>query len=101
MLFRSNWGSSGPLYTPFIIHPADPRYNCVMHAGFAGWRALANAAGNLHQQLQQLLYPQDEEVVGVECNARTADGGSGSVDLWQLVVNTTNLGYAVRASDGN
>ena len=99
-LFRRNWGPVGPLYTPYIIHPADPRYNCVMHAGFARWGALADEAGLLHQQMQQLLYPQDEGVVGVGGNARVAGGSSGSGDVWQLIVDTTSLGAAVRAGNG-
>jgi hypothetical protein len=104
MIFKRNWGPVGPLYTPYIIHP-DPRYNCVMHSGFAHWRALADAAGLLHQQLQLLLYPQAEEVVGLQgnssaCAAGHSSSSSGSVDVWQQVVDTTSLGHAVRAASG-
>jgi hypothetical protein len=74
MLFKGTWGPPGPLYTPFIIHPADPRYNCNMHSGFCSWGALAEAAGLLHQQMQQLLYPQGEELVGLEGSACAAGG---------------------------
>jgi hypothetical protein len=72
-----------------------------MHVGFAGWGALANDAGLLHQQIQQLLYPPLEEFVGPAASARAADTSSGNVDVWQQVVETTSLGYAVRASTGN
>jgi hypothetical protein len=87
MLFRCNWGPVGPLYTPYIIHP-DPRYNSVMHTGFCSWGALADAAGLLHEQLQQLLYRQDQGVVGLEGSDYAAGGSSrsGSVDVWQLLL---------------
>ena len=98
MLFKGTWGPPGPLYAPFIIHPADPPYNCNMHSGFCSWGVLAEAAGLLHQQMQQLLYPQGEELVGLEGSACAAGGSNSnsgsSVDVWQLVVDTTSLGYA-------
>lgn len=101
-LFRRTWGPSAPLYTPFIIHPADPRYNCTMHSGFSNWGAVADAAGLLHQQLQQLLYPQGLVwPQGSACAAGGSSSGSGSgggVDVWQRVVDTTSLGPAVRAA---
>jgi hypothetical protein len=48
--------------------------------------------------MQQLLYPQGEELVGLEGSACAAGGrnssSGSSVDVWQLVVDTTSLGYA-------
>jgi hypothetical protein len=101
-LFRDNWGPVGPLYTPFIMNPADMRQNYNMHTGFCGLDAVADAAGELHKQMQQLLYPQDEAAVGLGGSSGTADGSSSSsVDVWQQIVETTSLGYAVRAATAN
>jgi hypothetical protein len=52
--------------------------------------------------MQQLLYPQGEGLVRLARSSGTADGSSsGSVDVWQQVVETTSLGYAVRAASAN
>lgn len=49
--FRRTWGPPGRLNTPYIIHPADPSYNCTANAGFVAWEVIADAAGKLHAQL--------------------------------------------------
>ena len=85
--FRHCWGAGEvqSSCTPFIIHPADPSYNCKL-TGFEQWGALADAAGELHQQMQQLMQQQG--------------GGDGDAagDAWEAVVASTTLGRAVDAS---
>lgn len=77
--FRSCWGV-GEISTPYIIHPADPSYNCRDFNSFMHWDALADAAGDLHQQLEQLLQQDAPE------------GGA-----WEAALKGTTLGSAVRA----
>lgn len=85
-LFRRTWGPAEPRCTPYIILPSDPRYNCRMHANFNDWEALADDAGLLHHGLQCLL--QGNGKVGVQ---------GSLVDVWQLAVDNTSLGRAVKA----
>jgi hypothetical protein len=77
--FRRCWGD-GDVATPFIIHPADPSCNCVEQTTFRQWGVLADAAGQLHQQLVQALQPH-----------------SGTGNVWEEVVKTSTLGPAVKA----
>lgn len=76
-LFRRCWGFGG-ISTPYIIHPADPSCNCIQRTGFSQWDLLADAAGQLHQQLEQ------------------AEQHSGPGNAWQEVESTA-LGRAVKA----
>jgi hypothetical protein len=76
-LFRGCWGPAA-LYSPFILHPVDPSYNCTLHTESDSWGALADAAQLLHGHLQQLL--------------QQSDG-----DPWGAVLVSTTLGRAVKA----
>jgi hypothetical protein len=79
VLFRGCWGLQS-CYTPYIIHPADPSYNCTLHTDFEQWEVLADAAGELHEQMEQIILQQQ------------ADG-----DAWEFVMERTTLGLAVEA----
>lgn len=60
-LFRGLWDVPDRQCTPYIIHPADPSFNCTAHCFFKAWDALADFAGNLHQQLQAALCGAPEQ----------------------------------------
>lgn len=104
-LFRDQWGPPGPMCTPYIIHPADPSYNCTAYAAFTSWDAVADAAGELHQKLRQLLQRLDVDVHHGTASSVASQGssmGSGSTaDVWQQVLANTSLGPAVREFDEN
>jgi len=79
-LFRSHWGPPSPLHLPYLVHPADPSFNCRHQGRFKDWEALDD--GRLHGQLQEVLQQGQQP---------------GDADAWQLVLSRTSLGPAVRA----
>lgn len=87
-LFRETWGRPDSV-TPWIIHPADPSNNCARWTPFGNWEVVAKAAGELHQQLQQLRQ-------GLSSHQQGAVGSDAVVDAWQLVRDATTLGRAVK-----
>lgn len=89
-LFRDT-GAWGPpdSDTPWIIHPADPSNNCARNSTFGSWGVVAPAAGQLHQQLQQLRQ-------GSFSHQQGAAGSDAVVDAWQVVLEDTTLGRAVK-----
>jgi hypothetical protein len=100
-LFRDLWGPHGPLYSPRIINPIDPSFNCTKHSGFTGWAAVAAAAGQLHTQMQQLL--QGGTMVADGAAAVQQDVGSSSAAMqsaWGQLVQGSSLGHAVAAFRG-
>jgi hypothetical protein len=92
-LFRGTWGPPGPLYTPYIIHPADPRFNCRLHTVFNRWDRLAHEAGLLCRKLRSHL--QDKG--GSQRNAGSTDNNRLD-NVWQQAVHGTSLEHAVGAS---
>lgn len=95
-LFRGTWGPPGRLYTPFLIHPVDPSYNCTAHSSFKNWSVIADEAGSLHDKLQMLV----EQLAAVGSDGPggcSVSRSSDSADIWHQVLDTTTLGPAVRA----
>lgn len=103
-LFKDQWGPPGPLCTPYIIHPADPSFNCTRHVSFVRWDAVAEAAGELHQKLQQLLQGPDPDLSQVVVSSSVCSVGSeisrvgrgSTADVWHQVLAHTTLGPAVK-----
>jgi hypothetical protein len=62
-LFRGLWDVPECVCTPYIIHPADPSFNCTAHGFFRSWDALADFLGDLHQQLQAALCGAPEQAL--------------------------------------
>jgi hypothetical protein len=88
-LFRQTWGRPDS-DTPCIIHPADPSNNCARNSTFGSWGVVAQAAGQLYQQLQQLRQGSHSRQQGA------AGSGTVVVDAWQVVLAETSLGRAVK-----
>jgi hypothetical protein len=75
--YRPAWGS-GRLFTPYIINPVDPTYNCTIMQPFRAWDAVADAAGQLHGRLVEAL----ESDAGVEVRDY----------VWQRLLSSSTLG---------
>jgi hypothetical protein len=98
-LFRGLWGPHGPLYSPRIINPVDPSFNCTKHSSFTGWAAVAAAAGQLHTQMMQLL---KGGAFGADAAAAVGQGvgsssGAPTQSAWDRLVEGSFLSFAVAA----
>jgi len=91
-LFQKVWGPVGRLYTPFIISPVDPSYNCTANTPFKGWGKVADAAGQLHRQIQDAL-----KQAGAGHDGGTSSAGRAAGDAWQWLLSNSSLGAAVNA----
>lgn len=91
-LFQKLWGPVGQLFTPFIISPVDPSYNCTINTPFKGWGKVADAAGQLHMQIQHAL-----KQAGGGQDGAGSSAGSAAGEAWQWLLSNSSLGAAVNA----
>jgi hypothetical protein len=94
-MFRQLWGPVGPLNTPYIISPVDPSYNCTKHYIFKEWGAVADAAGELYQQMQAVLHADMAAAAGQP--GGSSGGVAASSNAWEQLLRSSSLGPAVQA----